>query len=413
MRLSLRHKPAIFHGYWVLMVGFLCVFFSAGCTAYTFSLFVKSLQTDFGWGRGQIMGAYTVLSILAGLASFPIGKIVDQHGGQKVISAGALLTGAGFILLSRIDQLWQFYALYIVIGFGIAAFGHVSASTVVSSWFDRGRGLIIGIMSTGIGLGGFALAPLFGGYLIPNLGWRLSYLILGVLTCVVLVPSSLLVMKKRPAGDGHADSPHGSSASQMQPRRLSPRIVLATLVFWLLAISYLVNGFNQSGVMLSQSPHLLDIGLPPEIAATGLGLVGLASAFGKFGFGWLCDKIQAKYAFCMGLFLQLAAVTMLIFVEPRLLERLIWLYAVLFGLGIGSWLPTMSIMVSTTYGLASYGAIYGLVNVFQSIGMATGPLAAGYLYDISGSYFWPFVVFMILYVLCAPTILLVRRPKSS
>ena len=91
---------------------------------------------------------------------------------------------------------------------------------------------------------------------------------------------------------------------------------------------------------------------------------------------------------------------------------IIWLYAIMMGLGIGSWLPTMSMLTSTSFGLASYGAIFGVVNLAESIGAATGPLMAGYLYDITNTYHWAFTIFLALYAIAIPAILVLRRPKS-
>jgi len=146
--------------------------------------------------------------------------------------------------------------------------------------------------------------------------------------------------------------------------------------------------------------------------ATALGTVGLMSAVGKFGFGWLCDRIPPKYACSIGLGLQAMGIITLMNVEPTSPEAMIWLYAIVIGLGAGSWLPTMSMLTSTSFGLASYGVIFGIVDLARSIGVATGPLMAGYLYDITSSYRWAFAIFLALNVIALPAILVLRRPKS-
>ena len=414
----LLKKPRVFYGYWIVVATFLCVFIFSGCGFYAFSLFVKPLQADLGWSRGEIMAAFTIWFLFMGVAAPFIGRVVDRHGARSVISTGAIMTGLGFVFLSQMNSLWHFYISYAVTGAGMAAIGYVPASAVVSNWFKKRRGLAIGIMSAGIGIGGLALAPLVGGYLIPNFGWRASYLALALVTWVLIIPLALLVIKTKPADMGlypdGMEAPEAvatTTASLSASEGLSLRMTLATPAFWLIAITFLSSQFGQTGVLQNQVPHLQDIGFPAVTVATAFGGLGLASAIGKFGFGWLCDWIQAKYALCIGLGLQLVSIIVLINIRPASPLALIWLYTIMMGLGVGSWLPTMSIITSTNFGLASYGAIFGVISLAFAIGSALGPLTAGYMYDTMNTYYWAFVIFSALYLVAIPAILAVRRPK--
>ncbi len=141
--MPLPKKPKVFYGYWIVVVMFLCIFIHSGCAVYAFSLFVKPLQADLGWGRGEIMVAFTILFLSQGAASPFVGRAVDRYGAKKVISIGALVAGLGFTLLSLMNNLWYFYVICVVIGIGMAAMGVVPASAVVSNWFKRKRGLAI------------------------------------------------------------------------------------------------------------------------------------------------------------------------------------------------------------------------------------------------------------------------------
>jgi len=417
-KINLPQKPKVFYGYWIVVVGFFCVFITSGCGFYAFSLFVKPLQADFAWGRGGIMAAFTIYFLVMGVTAPSVGRLIDRYGASKVISIGAFIAGLGFVLLSLMHNLWYFYSGYIIIGVGMAATGYVPATTVVSNWFKKRRGTAIGIMSIGVGAGGFALAPLIGGYLIPNFGWRASYLALTLLTWM-LIPLALLVIKTKPADMGlypdGVEAPEAvaeAKASLSASKGLSLKMALATSGFWLIAVSFLTSSFSQVGILQSQVPHLEDIRFPPATAATALGAVGLGSLVGKFGFGWLCDRIQAKHACCIGLALQLAAIIILMSVDSASPLAMVWLYAIIMGLGVGGWLPTMSMLVSTNFGLASYGIIFGMITLAQCVGTATGPLLAGYMYDTMGTYHWAFIIFLALYTVAMPTILAVRHPRS-
>lgn len=415
---QIPRKPGIFYGYWILVAAFLCTFIQSGCGFFAFSLFVKPLQTDLGWNRGGIMAAFTILYLVAGVSSPFIGRVVDRYGARTVISVGAAILGSGFILLSVMNSLWHFYVLYAVIGVGISGIGQVPVSAVVSNWFQKRRGLAIGIMSTGIGAGGFAMAPLIGGYLIPSFGWEVAYVVMALLTWVVIIPITLLVMKTKPADMGlYADgieAPEAVTAaiaSSSAAEGFTLRAALSTTAFWLVTISFLFSSFSQVGLVQSQAPHLEDIGFPVVTAAAALGLVGLTSAIAKLGFGLLCDRIPAKYAWSIGLSLQLVGTIIFISLGPTSPVTMIWLYAFVIGLGAGAWLPTLSMLISTNFGLASYGAIFGTVTLFHSIGVAIGPLMAGYMYDATNTYRGAFIVFIALFGVAIPAILVFRRPK--
>ena len=412
-------KPRFFYGYWIVLATFCCMFIMGGVGIYAFSLFVKPLQEELGWGRGEIMAAFTIYFLVFGATSPFIGRMIDRFGARKVIAAGAIIAGLGFALVSQINSLWQFYASYAIVGAGLATMGHVPSSAVVSKWFNRSRGTVLGFMSTGIGAGGVALAPVIGGYLIPNFGWRAAYLAMGALVYVLIIPLALLVIKTEPAemgllpDGGQAPEPQSIPASLPVDNNGIPlKIILGTSAFWLIAIAYLTGSFSQIGMFQNQMPHLVDIGFPVATAAAAISSNGLGSIIGKIVFGWLCDRMPAKYGWTIGIALQTISLLILMRIEPTSPVAMIWLYAMLLGLSVGSWLPTMSMSVSTNFGLSAYGTTYGIVALAQSTGIALGPLMAGSMYDLTGTYHRAFDIFLALNVVAILAILAVRRPKS-
>lgn len=364
------------------------------------------------------MLGFTIYFLLTGLAAPLAGSLVDRYGVRGVISVGALFTGLGFVSLYLVQNLWHFYIAFFFIGAGGAALGQVPASAMVSNWFVKRRGTAIGIMSTGIGVGILALAPLIGGFLIPNFGWRASYLALGIFTWV-LIPLALFVVRTKPAdmglypdGIASAESMVEAQASLSSAKGLSLKLAFGTSAFWLIAVAFLINGFSPLGVIQNQVPHLQDIGFPLATAANALTALGLGSAIGKFFFGWLCDQIKAKYACAISFVLLAIGTIILMNVKPTSPLAMVWLYAIILGLGAGGWLPTMSMLVNINFGLTSYGAIFGMISLVQGIGGATGPLFAGYLYDTMNTYQWAFIIFLASYAVAIPAILAVRHPKS-
>ena len=390
----------------------------SGCGVGAFSLFVTPLQSDFGWGRGEIMVGFTIYFLLTGLAAPIVGSLVDRYGVKGVISVGALLAGLGFASLSLLQNIWHFYVAQFFIGAGTAAIGQVPASAMVSNWFVKRRGTAIGIMSTGIGVGILILAPLMGGYLIPNFGWRTSYLTLAIFNWM-LIPLALFVVRTKPTDMGLypdgievSEDVTEAEALRLASQGLSPKMALGTSAFWLIAVTFFISGFSSLGVIQNQVPHLQDIGFPLATAANALTALGLGSAIGKFTFGWLCDRIKAKYACAISIVLLAVGAVILMSVKPTSPLAIIWLCAITLGLGAGGWLPTMSVLTNINFGLKSYGAIFGMISLVQGIGGAFGPLFGGYMYDAMNTYRWAFITFLASYAIALPAVLAVRRPKS-
>ena len=264
------------YGWWIVAVTFYCGLIFSGCVYFAFSLFVKPLQAEFGWSRSAIMGAFTFLFLVIGLASPVAGRAVDRYGPKMVLSLGGLITALGFLSLNVLGSLPHYYISYIMIGLGGAAIGPVPLTSVVSDWFHVRRGLAIGIMSMGVGAGGLVLAPLVGGFIIPNFGWRAGYLSIGLMT-ITLVPLTLMVIRSKvadetPVQDGLYDGRLRELQSQSTAANdVTLRMALFSTAFWLIALAFMLVQFSSVGTIQSQVPHLLDIGFPVTPATTALG----------------------------------------------------------------------------------------------------------------------------------------------
>lgn len=414
---SLPTASRFFYGYWIVAFAFLCLTICIGCGSFVFSLFVSPLQAELHWSRGEIMMGFTIFWVMMGVASPLFGRVLDRHGARRAIPLGAIVMGLGFLVVSVMDSLLLFYLGYVLVGVGAAGIGPVPTSAIVSNWFRKKRGTAVGITSAGIGAGGFIMAPIVG-YLLSAFDWRTAYLSMAVIVWVSIIPLSLLLVRTRPEDVGlhpdgalEAEETHRTGAGNGVVWGFSLRQAAATLPFWLIAVSYLLGNFSSMGGLQAQVPNLNDIGFPTATAAAALGAIGFGSGVGKVFFGWLCDRMQPRLASAIGLTLQCAAVLILLQLRSDSPAALIWTYALLMGFGAGSWLPTMSMLVSGSFGLAFYGSVFGVVNLAQSVGTAVGPLVAGVMYDTMGTYRWAFMLFAALYAIAIPAVLLVRRPK--
>jgi len=410
-------KPKVFYGYWIVVAAFVCAFIDSGAGYYSFSIFVKPLEVDLGWGRGTIMAAWSIRFLGVALSSLFIGKLVDSYGARRIIPIGAFIGGLGFVILTLVSNPWHFYLGWAAIGVGISGSGVIPATAVVSIWFKKRRGTALGIMGVGFGAAGL-MSPLVGGYLIPHFGWRASYFALALLMWM-LIPLAILVIRSKPADKGlYPDGVEQSEAvAEVEAlpsisEGMTLKKALATSSLWLICISFLISSMAETGITQTQVPYFEDIGFPAAIAATTLAVVGIWSAIGKFSFGWLCDHILAKYARAIGIGFLLGGAVILTSMRATSPAAVMWLYSIIKGFGTGSWLSTMSMLTSTTFGLASYGAIFSVIYILCGVGAGVGPLFAGYMYDIMGTYHGAFIVFIVLLVVAIPIILVVRRPIS-
>ena len=266
-----------------------------------------------------------------------------------------------------------------------------------------------------MGAGGVILAPLIGSYFIPHFGWRTAYFTMAIITWL-LIPVAFS-MRTRPADKGlnpgaTETQPAKNKAMSSSPGGSSLRMVLSSSSFWLISVSFIASGFSYTGAFQNQGPYLQDIGFPVTMVATVLSSLSFGILIGRFFFGWLCDKIKPKYACAIGCVLQLAAILVLYNVRPEA-QSTVWLYAGLMGFGMGSWLPTMSMLTSSIFGLASYATIFGMVGLSNTIGSAIGPVIVGHIYDSTHSYNQAFIILASLYAVAIPAILLVRQKSKQ
>lgn len=394
----------------IVLLTFYACCLHAGCLIYAFGLFIKPIQAQFGWDRAMITLAFTAQFICVGVFSPMVGRTVDRLGPRRVIISGTVVVTLGFLSLTLIKTPLHFYLLNMIIGIGSAAMGPVSGTTAVSSVFKEKRGLAIGVMSTGIGVGGFIFSPLIGGWLLPEFGWQGGYI--GIAAAhFLLIPLALLILRKNNKKDLQQMKRQPCPSAETQKENTWTALFSAP--FFLISIAFFLLLFSIVGTVQSQAPHLQDIGFPLLAASSALGALGLISSFAKLFFGWLCDRVHPKIVFCIGALFLISGIGLLTIVKPTSSPVVLWSYAVIFGIGVGCWLPIMSMMVSTIFGIGSYGLIFGGVSLIQNMGSATGPLAAGLIYDLTKSYHGAFMLFLALTVLSAPVVLSVRSPRRA
>jgi sugar phosphate permease len=415
------NRGGLYWGWYVVLGAFLIIGINYGAR-YSFGVFVKPMALEYHWSRSVISAGMSILILAYGIGGIFSGRLVDRIAPRWLITAGSALTAAGLFLTPFVREPWQFYITYGLFGgFGSACFGAVVCNSSVGKWFVRKRGMAIGAASIGIGAATMVLAPL-AGWVVKVYGWRVGFLGLGGIVLVVGVGLSQWFMgKTRPEDygllpDGGGGTERGGDPTSDGGPRLGPSLgqILRDSRFWILAVCYSFAVMAEMSVMVHQVPYALDQDIDRIAAASSLGMIGLASVLGRFFFGWLSDRIRdAKYSSALGFLFMTGG---MIFLMKADTVTVLFTYALLFGFGYGSMAPMMPYLLADRFGRYVLGSAYGVLTFFAAgIGGGAGPMIAGYIYDLTGSYksAWLLNLTVLLIVTFLILALKPRRPDAA
>lgn len=346
----------------------------AGLYQYMSSLFVGPLEATFGWDRGEI-GTAAALGLLGALAAPLVGRITDRHGVRRVATVCILILAATHVALSMMTgAIWQFMAGIAVIGVVAPGCTGLVYSRAVNGWFDRGRGLALGITASGLSIATLALSPLVAA-VIAELGVRGGYLALAAIAALIGLPVVLLGVREPPP----RIEPHPPLAVPAEGLREA----LRTPAFWLLAaIMFLVNA-PAAGVLTQLVPLLTGKGLTAPAAATYLALFAASVLAGRIGIGWLFDRSSARHVAAA---VTLAGAGGCLLLQAPVPVAFAGAGIVLVGLLQGAETDVLGYFVARLFGRTAYGAIYGVLFTISLLGTAAGIVGFGRLFTLTGGY---------------------------
>ena len=344
---------------------------------FSIGLFFNVLEDEFGWSRTLLSGSTSLAVLVMGMLAFFGGRLSDRYGPTAVLGTTGLLYGIGFGLISVIDEPWQLVALFgIFIGLGLSTHDVVTLSTI-ARWFERRRGTMTGVVKVGTAAGQMALPPLTA-LLMAGLGWRNAVLVLGVAAAVLLSAAALSM--KHPPGSRPPGTRSGAGAPELAEVRRSR-------AFWTLCATQFLFFPSLVTVPLHVAVHGMDLGMTHTTAATLLTVIGGASIAGRLTIGPSVDRIGGRNAYILCFVPLLIGLLALLAVEtPWLLFPAVAVY----GFAHGGLFTVVSPAVAELFGTRAHGAIFGGILFFGTIGAAVGPIAAGRIFDETGSYAWAF-----------------------
>ena len=380
---------------------------------YVVGVFTVPLGEAFGWSRAEVTFSFTVATFTSASLSPLVGWLCDRFGSRPLVIAGTVGYGLGMaIIATSSDWLLRYYAswsLATMLGVGASA---IALTRFVAGWFERKRGLALGIMLMGSGLTAFA-APPFVASLIENYDWRAGYLGLSAAILLIGVPVVVAGLRdapktKAPADPSGAADASGKSAAVQRPRGF--RLALESRAFWLMSIAFCAATFGIAGLISSFNPILRDVGYGAAQAGALTGLIGLFVMVGRLGVGYLLDKLWAP-----GLtFVALAAgaITCGLLILPSLPVWLVILAAFCLGLSAGAEWDALSYLAAREFGLESYGRVYSLLVVGVAVITAISPPIFGYAFDQTGSYRSLLLLSTVLLVLGPALLLFLKKGRG-
>ena len=383
-----NRNPVVFYGYIIVAAAFIIEVLTWGMQS-TFGVFFIPLSDEFGWPRATVSWAPALLYFVVGLAGIFAGRLTDKFGPRLVMTLGGLLLGLGYTMMSQVHTLWQFYLFYgIIIALGMSG-PDVSLLSTTAKWFTKKRGMMTGIIKTGAGVGMLA-TPLAANWLISTYGWRTSYIVIGIIALVLSISAAQL-LKRDPSQMGLL--PDGvkvkTKSTPLTASGISLREAIHTRQFWLLGAVFFLFIFCTQSIMVHIYPHAVDIGMSTAIATNILATIGGISIAGRFLMGSAADMIGSKLATTIDLII---LATALLWLQSAREVWMLYTIAALYGFAHGGLFALISPLIADLFGLRSHGVIFGIVLFTGTTGGTFGPVVAGYIFDITGSYQLHFII---------------------
>jgi MFS family permease len=356
-----------------------------GCVAmgamFSLPVFLLPISREAGWSMTGVSSAMTIGFLAMAFASMAWGGLSDRWGPRPVVLTGSILLAASLALASLTTSLLQFQLTFgLLVGAATAAvFAPMMAC--VTGWFDTQRSLAVSLVSAGMGMAPITMAPL-AAWLVSVHDWRVSMQIIAVIVAAVMIPASLLV-RRAPALSGQVAGVEADVAPSMSLKQAlrSPQFVILLLTNFFCCATH-------SGPIFHTVSYAVTCGIPMMAAVTIYSIEGLAGMGGRIVFGILGDRFGAKQILAFGLLVQ--AFGALGYIMAQGLGAF-YAAAALFGFIYAGVMPLYAVLARENFPLSMMGTVIGGTAMAGGLGMSTGPLAGGLIYDIFASYTWLYV----------------------
>lgn len=358
-----------------------------GCVAigamFSLPVFLLPISRSTGWSVTGVSSAMTIGFLAMAVGSMAWGNLSDRFGPRFVVLIGSTMLAASLALASRAPSLLAFQVVFGLLIGGAAAAIFAPMMATVTGWFDTHRSLAVSLVSAGMGMAPVTMAPL-AAWLVSSYDWRTSMLIIAVIAAAVMIPTAFLVRRPPALESGSANAPSmdepQSGMSLGQVLKSPPFIILCLTSFFCCA--------THSGPIIHTVSYAVTCGIPIVLAVSIYSAEGIAGMAGRIGFGVAGDRFGAKNVLVVGLLLQAFGVLGYFFVSEL---SGFYAVAVIVGFIYAGVMPLYAVIARENFPLRFMGTVIGGTAMAGSLGMATGPLAGGFVYDTFGTYAWLYV----------------------
>ncbi|UCE56488.1 MAG: MFS transporter [Desulfobacterales bacterium] len=402
-------SSSFYYGWIIVAVALVSMAFWLGIRS-SFSVFYVALLEDFPWNRGESAGVQSMALITYTILAPLVGGLIDRFGPRRVVVPGILLLALGLLLCSMLETLTQFYLFYgVVMGSGITCIGIVTYSAILAHWFEKMRGLASGIAVSGMGLGTFLLVPLSQSF-ISMWGWRMTFIVTGVLVLIILLPANVLFLRHKPEEVGQCadglrdDGTFENTCSNSMDRRSAgddwtTKKILLSGRFWALIFFPFFSIIGIYIILVHNVRFLVDQGIDKMTAALIFAMVGVISSIFRIFWGWLSDRIGRETTFTMGILCACLGVSSLLLFENSGFKLFTYSFLIFFGMGWGVTAPMFISTAADLFRGKIFGLIYGFVEAGIGFAGALGAWVAGYIFDKTQSYHMAFILVIVVLLL--------------
>ena len=405
-----------FYGWYIAIACAVFSFVGVGVGYYGLAVFLKPLKDEHHWSTTAVSGATGLYFSISGITSGFVGPRIDRNGPIAFMAIGIVISGVSCAMIGFVQNLGQLYLVYIVFAIAFGMSTSVATYAIMTRWFVRRRAMAMSISSTGVSAGGVVLAPLIS-RLIDIGGLRLAAPAMGILVVVVALPVIFLVVAWDPSlmglkPDGNLPRPPETAASVLadtvQLRLWSRAEASRTLGFWAITIAFLLVLLAQTGFVFHQVSFLEGRLGSRDRAAVALSVTALGSIIARLVVGTFADRVDKRKLTVLFFVVQASAILLIIHTQNIAAT---WALTLVFGFTIGNVYMMQSLLVADIFGMVSFGAIFGLINLVGQVGAGGGPFGIGYLHDRTGGYGVPFTVTALITYAAALIIVFARPAK--
>ncbi|MEF9934970.1 MAG: MFS transporter [Clostridium sp.] len=393
----------IHYGWLIVLACSTIMFSSYGIINNCASLFFKVVSESIEVSRTEFSMYYTISGIaLVCIVPF-VGSIFKRFGTRPTMIFATILSSGAFVGFSMVENIKVFYILGAMQGLGLGMLTIIPVSIITNNWFHKKKGLALGLVMTGAGLGGLIFNPVTN-FIIQNYGWRNAYLILGIVSAVITLPIIFLIyrspdekgMKSYGIEDEHVYKKVDSSGLKIGEAVRTPS-------FWLLCIGMFAFCIGSIGIQMHIPSYLTDISFSTNMATSIVTIYLAAAVPFRVLMGVVFDRVGCARGVIIGGIVMISCQVILLNITSYPVAIL---FAVIYGYGICMGTVATPILVANIFGNEEYGKIIGLVNVFPALGAAIGPLISSTIFDNFGSYTYAWVGYIGLTIIMIITVLI-------